>query len=111
MNVYCESIIINSIPGWTNPLVGLTVYTGFICKHTYIMKFNIFINEIIRTDHNITEIKCRFMIDTKVECFDYLLLGSSVISLSFIICMLSLLLMPLAGLHFCVGLDFVTPSL
>jgi hypothetical protein len=31
------------------------------------------------------------------------------ISASFIICMLTLLLMPLAGLHFCVGLDFVTP--
>jgi hypothetical protein len=30
---------------------------------------------------------------------------------SFIICMLTLLLIPLAGLHFCVGLDFVTPSL
>jgi hypothetical protein len=30
---------------------------------------------------------------------------------SFIICMLTLFLMPLAGLHFCVGLDFVTPSL
>jgi hypothetical protein len=28
---------------------------------------------------------------------------------SFIICMLTLLLMPLAGLHICVGLDFVTP--
>jgi hypothetical protein len=27
----------------------------------------------------------------------------------YIICMLTLLLMPLAGLHFCVGLDFVTP--
>jgi hypothetical protein len=32
-------------------------------------------------------------------------------STSFIICMLTLLLIPLAGLHFCVGLDFVTPSL
>jgi hypothetical protein len=32
------------------------------------------------------------------------------LSLSFIICMLTLLLMTLAGLHFC-GLDFVTPSL
>jgi hypothetical protein len=32
-------------------------------------------------------------------------------SVSFIICMLTLLLIPLAGLHFCVGLDFVTPSL
>jgi hypothetical protein len=32
------------------------------------------------------------------------------ISVSFIICMLTLLLMPLAGLHFCVGLDFVIPS-
>jgi hypothetical protein len=31
--------------------------------------------------------------------------------LSFIICMLALLLTPLAGLHFCVGLDFVTPLL
>jgi hypothetical protein len=31
--------------------------------------------------------------------------------LSCIICMLTLLLMPLAGLHFCVGLDFVTPWL
>jgi hypothetical protein len=30
-----------------------------------------------------------------------------VISVSFIICMLTLLLIPLAGLHFCVGLDFV----
>jgi hypothetical protein len=44
-----------------------------------------------------------------VECFGYLLLGCSVISASFIICMLTLLLMPLAVLHFCVGLDFVTP--
>jgi hypothetical protein len=41
----------------------------------------------------------------------YLLLGYSVISVSFIICMLTLTHMPLAGLHFCVGLDFVTPSL
>jgi hypothetical protein len=31
----------------------------------------------------------------------------SVISESFIISMLTLLIMPLAGLHFCVGLDFV----
>jgi hypothetical protein len=37
---------------------------------------------------------------------------TSIYALSFIICMLSLLLiMPLAGLHFCAGLDFVTPSL
>jgi hypothetical protein len=35
----------------------------------------------------------------------YLLLGCSVISVSFIICMLTASLMPLAGLHFCVGLD------
>jgi hypothetical protein len=41
----------------------------------------------------------------------YLLLGCFVISTSLIICMLTLLLMPLAGLHFCVGLDFVIPSL
>jgi hypothetical protein len=40
-----------------------------------------------------------------------LLLGSSVIYVYFIICMLTLLLMSLAGLHFCVGSDFVTPSL
>jgi hypothetical protein len=33
------------------------------------------------------------------------------ISVSFIICMLTLLLKPLGGLHFYVGLDFVTPSL
>jgi hypothetical protein len=46
-----------------------------------------------------------------VECFGYLLLGCSVLSVSFMICILTLLLMPLAGLHFCVGLDFVTPSL
>jgi type II secretory pathway component PulF len=37
------------------------------------------------------------------------ILGCSIISVFFIICMLTLLLMPLAGLHFCVGLDFVTP--
>jgi delta-1-pyrroline-5-carboxylate synthetase len=30
---------------------------------------------------------------------------------SFIICVLTVLMMPLAGLHFCVGSDFVTPSL
>jgi hypothetical protein len=30
---------------------------------------------------------------------------------SCIICMSTLLLMPLAGLYFCVGLNFVTPSL
>jgi hypothetical protein len=40
----------------------------------------------------------------------FVYLGCSVISVSFIICMLTLLLMPLAGLYFCVGLDFVTPS-
>jgi hypothetical protein len=40
-----------------------------------------------------------------------LLLACSVISVPFTIFMLTLLLMPLAGLHFCVGLDFVTPSL
>jgi hypothetical protein len=38
-------------------------------------------------------------------------LDEHVTSVSFIICMLTLLLMPLAGLHFCVGLGFVTPSL
>jgi hypothetical protein len=43
--------------------------------------------------------------------FGYLFLGCSVISVSFIICMLTLLLMPLAGLHFCVGFDFMTLSL
>ncbi len=43
--------------------------------------------------------------------FGYFLLGCSVVSVSFVICMLTLLLMPLAGLHFCVDLDFVTPSL
>jgi hypothetical protein len=44
-------------------------------------------------------------------CFVYLSLGCSVISVSFIICMLTLLLIPLAGLHSCVGLDFVASSL
>jgi hypothetical protein len=34
---------------------------------------------------------------------------SNLRSVSFIISMLTLLLIPLAGLHFCVGLDFVTP--
>jgi hypothetical protein len=38
-----------------------------------------------------------------VDCFGYLFLGCSVISVSFIIC-----IMTLTGLHFCVGLDFVT---
>jgi hypothetical protein len=52
-----------------------------------------------------------FFIFSWVEYFGYLLLGCSVISVSFIICMMTLLLMPLAGLHFCVGLNFMTPSL
>jgi hypothetical protein len=34
---------------------------------------------------------------------------AEIIQVSFIICMLALLLMPLGGLHFCVGLDFVIP--
>jgi hypothetical protein len=38
----------------------------------------------------------------------YLLLGCSIIFVSFIICMLTLLLMPLARLHLCVGSEFVT---
>jgi hypothetical protein len=38
-------------------------------------------------------------------------LGFSVISVSFFICMLTLLLMPLAGLHFCVGNYFIYLSL
>jgi hypothetical protein len=41
----------------------------------------------------------------------YLLLGCSVMSVPFIICMLTLLHMPLPGLHFCEGLDFMTSSL
>jgi hypothetical protein len=52
-----------------------------------------------------------FFIFSWVKCFGYLLLGCSLISISYIICMLTLLLMPLAGLRFCLGLDFVTPSL
>jgi hypothetical protein len=52
-----------------------------------------------------------FFIFSWVDFFGYLLLGCSVISVSFIICMLTLLLMPLGGLHLCVGLDFVTRSL
>jgi alkylation response protein AidB-like acyl-CoA dehydrogenase len=43
-----------------------------------------------------------FMEDVKVY-FGFLLLDFSVTSISFIICMLTLLLVPLAGLHFCVG--------
>jgi hypothetical protein len=39
------------------------------------------------------------------------IVGCSVISVSYIIYMLTLLIMHLAGLHFCVGLDFVTPFL
>jgi hypothetical protein len=38
-----------------------------------------------------------------------MLLGM-MIYVSFIICMLTLLLKPLTGLHFYEGLDFVTPS-
>jgi hypothetical protein len=38
-----------------------------------------------------------------VDCFGYLLLDCSVISISFTNRMLALLLMTLAGLHFCVG--------
>jgi hypothetical protein len=47
----------------------------------------------------------------KIKYTGSLLLGFSVQSVSCIICMLTLLLMPLAGLYFCLGLDFVTPSL
>jgi hypothetical protein len=49
-------------------------------------------------------------IPTPVEAIGYLLFFCSVISVSCIICMLTLLFMPLAGLHFYV-LDLVTPSL
>jgi hypothetical protein len=52
-----------------------------------------------------------FFIFSYVDCFGYLLLGCSVISVSFIICMLTLLLVPLAGLNLFVGLDFATFSL
>jgi hypothetical protein len=45
-----------------------------------------------------------FFISSWVERFGCSLLSCSVMSVSFIICMLTLLLMPLAGLHFCVGL-------
>jgi hypothetical protein len=51
-----------------------------------------------------------FLYSSWVDCFGYLLLGCSIISVSIIICVLILLLMSLAGLHFCVGLDLVTPS-
>jgi superfamily I DNA/RNA helicase len=43
-------------------------------------------------------------IDEAQDTSGCLLLGCSVISVSFIICMLTLLLMLLTGLHFCVGL-------
>jgi hypothetical protein len=40
----------------------------------------------------------------------FLKLGCSVISVSFIICLLTVSLIPLAGYYFCVGINFVTPS-
>jgi protein FAM50 len=55
------------------------------------------------------DIRLDFLYISWVDCFGYLSLGCSVISVSFIICMLTLLLMPSAALHFCIGLDFVTP--
>jgi hypothetical protein len=57
------------------------------------------------------QIKYTYNSSSSFPTTGYLLLGCSVISVSFIICMLTCRLMPLAGLHFCVGVDFVTPSL
>jgi hypothetical protein len=45
-----------------------------------------------------------FFVFSWVACFSSLLLGYSVISVSLIICMLTLLLVPLAGLHFLCGI-------
>jgi hypothetical protein len=45
-----------------------------------------------------------------VECFGYLLLGCYVISVSLIICILILLLLPLTGLHFCCRIRFCDPN-
>jgi hypothetical protein len=63
----------------------------------------------------------QFNLDVTVKDKNTKLLGDAIIgvgsaplvtigiSVSFIIYMLTLLLMPLAGLHFCIGLGFVTP--
>jgi hypothetical protein len=46
-----------------------------------------------------------------VECFGVFIVGLFYYICIFLVCVLTLLLMPLTGLHFFVGLDFVTPSL
>jgi hypothetical protein len=86
-------------------------------KHVYVYVYlylNIYINihkHIQRQgdelDHSVR--KCEREIRALQTTLGYLLLGCSIISVSFIIYMLPLLLMPLVGLHFCSGLDFVTP--
>jgi hypothetical protein len=74
-----------------------------IKKEKIMLKFN----ALMRS--SIVIVGCFFLfygwIDLVIYCWGFL------ISVSFAICMLTLLLMPLAGLLFCVGLDFVTPSL
>jgi hypothetical protein len=45
-----------------------------------------------------------------MECMFWLFIVG-LLSVYFIVCMLTLLLMPLVGLDFCIGLDLVTPSL
>jgi hypothetical protein len=69
-----------------------------------------FDRDISAFGNGLGQYQVRAFIFSWVECFGYLLLGCSVISVSFIIFMLTLLLMPLAGLYFCVGVDFVTLS-
>jgi hypothetical protein len=72
----------------------------YICIDTYI-------HIIIIDLHNI-ELIMHVLTPHEVGCC-FCRLGW--LKVSFIICMLTLLLMPLAGLHFCVVLDFVTPLL
>jgi hypothetical protein len=80
-------------------LITMKVFVEFVFEREWESKFNMLVEASWEWRK---EIAAKGRADIKVK-------GCSVKSVSLIICMLTLSLMPLADLHFCVGLDFVTP--
>jgi hypothetical protein len=106
------------------PLLGTLISFIYICMYVYIFIFiwiyiyvYVYIYAYICIPFSEPELHPSYVLRSIVLTsaisnqvyLGYLLLGCSVISVSFIIDMLTLLFMPLGGLHFYVGLDFMTP--
>jgi hypothetical protein len=102
MNV--PSVYQTRIPFWdflADPWLIITPLLKEVMFYMYIYNKYKYMFSYMRIIWNTISI---IFMNTYIYEYKYLLLGCSVISLTFNIYMLNLLLMPLAGLHICVGL-------